>query len=362
MTHITNEQLLKRADDFIRGITKEDKVCIVHDTDPDGICAAVILAKAVEQLRGTPIELHLPLDKRTHGINPAMKKEIEGSNISVLITADFSLEQDLDLIKELENTMRILVVDHHKLYNKYESDRVLLYKPQLFSTVEPARYCTGKLAYDLASRVADVEHLDWMAAAACIADIATEPWQDWLKNVFKKYGAEWQDDLFRTKIGQVAATISSTEVYDVTLVPKCYDVFYQANKPEDILNSSLGKYKQIIDAELDKHVKGFEETAEVHGDLHIYEMSSPYSIQSPLSTILSLKHPHKTIIIINTANDFLRVSARRQDKKIPVNNLLEQAVKGFEDANAGGHAPAAGAGFPKRYLGAFKENLCQASE
>ena len=51
-----------------------------------------------------------------------------------------------------------------------------IYKPQFFSTVEPARYCTGKLAYDAALRVEDVSDLDWMAAAACIADIATSPW------------------------------------------------------------------------------------------------------------------------------------------------------------------------------------------
>ena len=101
----------------------------------------------------------------------------------------------------------------------------------------------------------------------------------------------------------------------------------------------------------------FEKKAEKHGEMRIYELTSPYRIHSPLSTILGLKHPHKTIIIINKTTNPISISARRHDKKIAVNNLLEQAVKGFKGANAGGHIPAAGAGFHKKYLSIFKKRL-----
>ncbi len=357
MSNIKNPQLLERVDDFLRNITKEDRVCIIHDTDPDGVCSAVIIAKCIERLRGKKIELRIPLDKKQYGITNYMKKKIKTKKITKLITTDFSAEHDIPVLKEIEKQADILIVDHHKLYADYKSNKTTLYKPQYFTTIEPSTYCTAKLAYDAASRVTDVSDLDWMAATACIADIATAPWKKWLSNVFKKYKVKMKKELFQTGIGQVAATISSTEVYDVKLVPQCYDVFYTAKKPADILTSKLGKYKKVIDKELKKHLAWFEKKAEKHGDLRIYELVSLYRVHSPLSTILGLKHPHKTVIIINKTGNPISISARRHDRKIAVNNLLESAIKGFAGANAGGHAPAAGAGFHKKYLSTFKKRL-----
>lgn len=345
-----------RVKEFLKGITRKDKVCIIHDTDPDGVCSAVIMAKCIERLRNRKIDLHIPLDKKQYGITQKMIKTVKKAGISKLITADFSAEQDLKTLKELEKQAEILVIDHHKVYSEYQSSRTILYKPQFFTTVEPNMYCTAKLAYDAASSVAKAEDLDWIAATACIADIATSPWKEWLSEVFKKYKVKPNKDLFRTKLGQTAATISSVEVYDARLVPKCFDEFYNAKKPEDILFSRLGKYKKIIDKELGKHMQLFKK-AEKSKETRIYEMSSKYRIHSPLSTILGLKYQHNTIIIINKIDGSIAVSARRGDKKTAMNNLLEEAIKGFKGANAGGHTPAAGAGFHKKYLKQFKERI-----
>lgn len=357
-----NPKLLEKVDGFLRNISKKDKVCIIHDTDPDGVCSAVIMAKCVERLRGKKIELHIPVSKKQYGITADMIKKMRQKKITKLITTDFSAEHDLPLLKKLEKQMEILIVDHHKLYANYKSKRTVLYKPQLFSNVEPSAYCTGKLAYDAAKRVVNVEDLDWVAAAACIADIATKPWKSWIRKVFKKYKLAIKKDMFRTGIGQVAVTISSTEVYDVKLVPKCFNSFYTAKKPKDILKSNLGKYKIIIDKELKKHLILFNKKAEKNKQMRIYELTSKYRINSVLSTILGLKYPHKTIIIINKTHPFISVSARRGDKKIAVNDLLEKAINGFKKANAGGHVPAAGAGFSKKYLKQFKQRLWKSSE
>lgn len=353
----TNKKLLEKVDDFLRSITKKDKVCIIHDTDPDGICSAIIMAKCVERLRGRKIDLRLPLVKEQYGITPAMIEKIKQNKITRLITTDFSAEHDIKSLKEVEKQAKILIVDHHKIYSDYKSKKTILYKPQFFTTIEPNAYCTGKLAYDAARRVTNVEDLDWVAATSCISDIATKPWKKWMKKVFKKYKVKPKKDLFQTKIGQVGATISSAGVYDTELVQKCFDVFYRAKKPEDILRSELGKYKRIIDKELTKHLDLFEKKAEKQGEMRIYEMISRYRIQSPISTILGLKYPHRTIIIINKTQPIIAVSARRGDKKVAVNNLLEKAVKGFKNANAGGHVPAAGARFDKKYLKTFKKRI-----
>ncbi|MCX6708414.1 MAG: DHH family phosphoesterase [Candidatus Woesearchaeota archaeon] len=359
---MTNTQVIQRAENFLKTISKKDKVAIIHDTDPDGVCAAVITAKCIERLRGKKIELHIPLEKEEYGITKRMIQQMNKYKINKLIALDFSTDQNLPLLKKLEKQMHILNIDHHKLYNNYQSDKTTLYKPQLFTTIEPSTYCTAKLAYDLASRVTNVSDLDWMAAAACIADIATTPWKKWLAQVFKKHKSPIKRELFKTKLGKVAVIMSSTEVYDVRLIPECYEIVYKAKKPRDIFKSKLKKYNKIIDDELNKHFKLFKTKAKRRGELYIYEMISKYRVHSPISTLLALKNPHKTIIIINKTNKIIAVSARREDSKIAVNKILENAIKGFKGANAGGHTPAAGAGFNKKYLKTFKERIWKSEQ
>lgn len=360
--HITNPKFLEKVDNFLKNITKKDIVTLIHDTDPDGICSGTIMAKCVERLRGRTIDFRIPLDKANYGLTQNMLSEIKKNKSTKVITCDFSAEGNLPALQEIEKQAKILVVDHHKLYNDYQTERVILYKPQFFASIEPSTYCTAKLAYDAAARVCDVSDLDWIAAAGCIADIATTPWTEWIAQVFKKYNVSMKENFFDTVVGQCAATISSTEVYDVTLVPQCFDAFYLAKKPEDILNGQFGKYKKIIDVELETHKKLFEEKGENKEDMIIYEMKSPYRIHSILSTILGLKYPHKTIVIINHINNKIAVSSRRGDKKKAVNELLEQCIKGFANANAGGHVPAAGAGFDSKDLPEFKKRLWKTLE
>ena len=68
--------------------------------------------------------------------------------------------------------------------------------------------------------------------------------------------------------------------------------------------------------------------------------------------------PHKTIILLQILpRGRLRFSARRQDCKVKVNDLLVEAVKGIPDSNAGGHAPAAAGSIPRQYAKKFKNNV-----
>ena len=55
--------------------------------------------------------------------------------------------------------------------------------------------------------------------------------------------------------------------------------------------------------------------------------------------------------------DRIWFSARRQDFKVKMNELLEEAVKGIPDSSAGGHIPAAAGSIPKSYEDRFKENI-----
>jgi len=57
---------------------------------------------------------------------------------------------------------------------------------------------------------------------------------------------------------------------------------------------------------------------------------------------------------------YMSFSARRQDFKVKTNEVLETAVKGFEDAGAGGHIPASAGRIRKSDLPEFKKRVMQA--
>ena len=250
----------------------------------------------------------------------------------------------------------MLIIDHHKIYHDVNNKTVMI-KPQLIGKIQPSRYCTAKLAYDICSKICDISDLDWLAAVASIADIATEPWKKWLKKVFKKYGFVLKKDLFQTKLGKTASVINSAYTYNPKTVKKTVEIVFKARKPKDIINSKLKKYYNKIQKEIEQTVKEFKSKSEKIKDLRFYTIKTKYRIGSTISTILGLKYPHTTIIIAKSEKGTINMSARRHDQKIAVNDLLEKATKGLKGSNAGGHKPAAGARIRKKDLKLFKERI-----
>lgn len=350
--------VLDRVYEFLKNISNDDRIAIVHDTDPDGIFSAVILAHFTNKHTNHDPIIVEPFDKETYSITDEFIETLKSNKISVLLVTDFSLDQNSELVEELKKFFRILIIDHHKLYNDLNSGDVALIKPQMFSDIDPSKYCAAKLAYDLCSEIVDMSDFDWLAASASIADVATLPWNDWLIEVFQKYGIEMNEDLFQTKLGLVAQVVNSALVIDPENIHECFQISYEATSPEDILKSKLTDYKKMIDDELERWLDIFE-NSEKHGDLYLFMISPKYNIKSTLSTILGLKFPHKTILVMDRKDGFISVSARRNDQKVAVNKLLEKSIKGFDSANAGGHVPAAGARFKESDLEVFKKRVIE---
>ena len=91
------------------------------------------------------------------------------------------------------------------------------------------------------------------------------------------------------------------------------------------------------------------------------EIKSKYYIKSNISTQLAFLYPHLTIITYQRLGDSIVISARRQDRKVKVNDLLVKAVKGLESASAGGHIPAAAGRIKCKQKKKFIENLLKAA-
>ena len=101
----------------------------------------------------------------------------------------------------------------------------------------------------------------------------------------------------------------------------------------------------------------FDKEKEIYRDLIIYSLNPKHHIASLLINKISCEYPDKTLVFIEDFEEVIKVSARRQDKKVDCNVLMRASISGISDSTAGGHVAASAARFPREYLSKFKENL-----
>lgn len=352
-----NKALLNRFRKFFESISPEDRVAVIHHTDPDGVCSGVIVSKLVERLRGRKIDLRHNQKGNIHFITPQTYRKLKSRKINKVVITDLAVDDFPELVKRIEKFADILILDHHPIYHNLNSKKVVMVKPQMFCDVIPNKYPASKLSYDLGSMLTDLSDLDWVAAIGLIGDIATEPWNKWIKNVFKKYKISMNKDFFKTKLGEASIIISSAESYDVKNVKLCFALMCKAKSYKDVLKSKLTKFRKVIDDELNYYIKNIKKLAVFEKDFIYYEVKPKYHSKSPLSTILGLKYPHKSVIIVDVRQNPVSVSARRKDAKVKINTVLERALKGIKGASAGGHIVSAGALIPRKDFQKFKIKL-----
>ncbi len=129
---------------------------------------------------------------------------------------------------------------------------------------------------------------------------------------------------------------------------------------DDVLKSSIKKYHDVVDHEIERVVSNHKKEGEFYDDLNllIYAFKSQYHIKSPVSNIISHKYyPDKTVIVLQIFDGLVGISARRQDKKVAMNDLIKQGVKNLDGGFGGGHVPASGGRVSVNDLERFKDNV-----
>ncbi len=353
-----NKKVLGQAQNFFTSIKPEDRIALIHDADPDGVCSGVLVSHLLKRLH----------NKRFHTILAGKEDwrknitRLRKSKINKIIFTDLSGDQFPVLVKQMAQFADVLIIDHHKLYPIIQSPRVITYKPQLVCPAfeEPSQYSTTKMVYDLAGTLVDMSDLDWLAAIGVISDATARSWKPFLQKVFKKHHITAKKDYFKTLPGNVSGTIHAAITHDPDNVRTCFTTVHNAKKYADI-TKKLKKYKKAIDTEITHWLRLEKTKAHHYADLQLtfYMIQPRYPVQSPISTILGFEHPHQTVVIANVTDGMVKISARRQDGAVRLNDLL-QDIAGALGGNGGGHIPAAGASFPKNKLSHFKLALMKA--
>ncbi len=357
-TLTTLEKCAAMLNNFASSISSTDKVCILHHTDPDGVCSGVIAAKIVEAISGKNISAHMHMPAGVISADSEIIARLKSMGTTKLVVTDLGIDQSPQAVKIIERFAEIIVIDHHKIYNDISSEKTRVVKPQLFSEIPPGSYPASKLCFDLGRGASCIESLDWIAAVGLIGDCSFIQWKSFVDSVLEKHGMEKMKDVFDTVLGRIASIISNAESYDSAQASEAFSILYSAKSPFDALNSRLKDYNEIVGAEIARLAGRMESDAEKKNGIILFRINSKYRVRGPLSTKLSLMNPSSTIILVQDNGDgTIGISGRRRDGKVAVNDLLEKAVAGINGASAGGHAPAAGGAVPSKSFDEFRKRL-----
>ena len=324
--------------EFVDNINKDDKIALISHTDLDGVASA----KIINEIFNTEIIKFIDYQE----LNQNLVNELKGFKVNKVVFTDLSFSNTI-ILKEIEKFADILIIDHHLYEENLNSNKTIFINAQ--------GVCATYVNYYLSYEIKNIERFDWLVACASIADWMFSKNQEFLKIIFKKYNDEFDINYVKKgKFWDLQYKLSLVLVYFRNDLKKAYNFIGEEFGEVENLN----KYAKEVQEEINLCIKKFEQEKIEISDGYFWEFKSKFSIKSIISNILCSKYPEKTLVIGEPGNEYYRLSARRQDKKLDVSFLLRELTKDL-DSNAGGHLIAAGATILLKDVNKFKQRLME---
>jgi len=325
-------------------IKKPQRIAIVADNDPDGMTAALQVKKFLDKNNHDTIIFFYDHYTRTSIRFLDLFVSFNPQKTIFIDLADDLVSECLEAIGHY--TKKFLIVDHHKASGVKNAEfEFKVVKPWDFSAVESAKYPASKMAFDLFHG----EH--WLCAIGLIGDSASEQWPSVMRNATRKHQASVED---LTKLSDLIRAVMSQFPEEKQGL---FVEFYKAKKPQDVLGSPYFKYKLEFDKRLAileiEYARSHEEVPEL--DLVFFK--GRFKLSSTLINKISKSRPGTTFVFFEQPDHHYTASIRRSDFSVDCGALAKFCVKGFDNANGGGHIPAAGATFPNENLEEFKRRV-----
>src|SRR3989344_7296686 len=177
------EACLAKFDSIVKSFSADDRIALAPDLDAEGISSGAITYNAIKLLRGRAPDLVITQPYKTVELLPKTIALLKKKKITKLIVVDSALDQQPSSIEAEEKIVsQILVIDHHKDYAPTGLKKTFVIKPQFISDVEPSRYPSAKLAFDLFSRHADMKKCSWIACMGLMGDNQLGQWRDFVES------------------------------------------------------------------------------------------------------------------------------------------------------------------------------------
>ncbi len=351
------KELLSRFKQFCKGLKPIDRIAILHHSDADGFCSALITAKAIERLTGKKPVVVQHYEYGNRRLAEKAASLMKGKKANVLILVDLGIDTEKKGLLSKCKFEKCLVIDHHRMAKDLNSKRVLFLKAEFFAKRDPSAYVASKFAFDLFNTVTDVNELDWLACLGIMGDMNLGNWKGFVRQTVKRR------KIPLSSLCKLLDLIASVEVLADSKMHQLFWVFYKAGKPAIILKSPFKKYLKAFKKEKDSLVESCRKSEECFPELELcfFSMRKGHeNIKSYVINEISESFPNKTIVLLHCiGGKRVKFSARRQDFKVKVNELLVEAVKGIPNSSAGGHVPAAAGSLPKRFVSRFKRKVVE---
>ncbi len=315
------------------------------DNDVDGLCAFLILQRAIGRGKGVAIKSFPDLKEQY------LRKVEELNPDAVFILDKAELSKEFAEAVE-EKGIPMIWIDHHETKTPKEIiDKTFYYNSHPSS--EPTTYIAQKVF----NRREDL----WLGVIGCIGDVYMP---DFAKD-FEKISPELLnskisafDVLNSTEIGKMVRMLNFGLMDSITNVVKLIKYLFKAKNAYDILEENQytkqfhKRYTQLNEF-FNKQVEKAESQLDTTSPLIFFTYSGNTSMSSEISNRLFYNHQDKLVIVAFKRPEKANISIRGKNAL----DITKKAIADIEGATGGGHVEATGAMVPIDYFEKFKENI-----
>lgn len=339
---INLNELFRTAENFIGSLNPKDKLTIIYDTDPDGVCAAAITISTLRKLNFHAIDAipRSPDFMKKYG----MKCNLSNNVIILDLSADL-LKKDLPRIK---NAMKkILIIDHHLVW-KINARNVFYVNPRI---AEKEIYLpTSYLVFKFFSKYLKLDDVKWVAMLGTIADYGIKDTKDLIGKYMRKkdYKNIWDSEYgkFAMTMNSAIAVAGPEKSLKILLQTKSLAQF----KRNNIFRKATERFEREFAQRKKEMMRRMEFYPEIGLRFTIINPKYFRRIASTLATRIGNKNKNSVFIILEKSGSIYRIHGRS------TSNV--SIAKLFKKLGVGGGHPAAGGGSIKvRELEEFKHSL-----
>ena len=347
------EESFLKFEKWVSDLKSSDRVGVMCHSDADGLCSGVIILTGIEKLIGKKMRYVFFQDERAP--TKALFNFVIKNKLTRLVVTDMGLGDNKKALLELTQKVKVLVIDHH-VAKEIEVEGLTIIDSHKFKEwkYDPIRYIPSMIAYNFLSKIMDVTELDWMAVCGLIGDVSTDYWKLFVDKALKR------NKLSMKQMELITSYINTAKVFSFEKVEETFWIIKDLSEPSGILKSKLKEDYEIVKREVERLKNEFEEKMEKYGRLYFYQINTKYNLISAIASTISFNiiSPGDTVVIVGSSdNGKFYVSARNRKVTLFMDELLQEAVRGLDESQAGGHHIAAGCYFRKEDLPKFKEQL-----
>lgn len=315
------------------------------DNDVDGLCAFLILRRAIGRGKGIAI-------KSFPDLKAQYLKKVEELNPDIIFILD-KAELSKEFAEAVEQKgIPMVWIDHHETKTSKEIIEKTSYYNS-FPEAEPTTYIAQKVF----NRQEDL----WLAVIGCIGDV-------YMPDFIEKF-AEQNPDLLSSKlsafdmlhsteIGKIVRMLNFGLMDTTTNVVTLIKYLFRANGPRDILEENqytkqfLKRYAQL-NKFYNKQIKKAEANFDKKSPILFFSYSGEISMSSEIANRLYFNHKDKLIVVAFKRSEKVNISIRGSNAL----KITKLAIADIDEATGGGHEEATGAMVPIDDFEKFKSNI-----